>query len=598
MDSSIIANPFPTTIQNGIETPISEAINIPGTIVGNLGNVASTNKFMQEQARYNNYLTDIFGAAQMASDRYMSLKERIPMSIEYYLTPSQKKEVVLYINPNKINISTQKVKAKVFTRGGIYFHHYGDDVWTLDITGETGMSQMKGIEALEEVYHYSGTLLKYTNVDVTTVHTNNIKAAGSSGSGGATGDLLSGVLGAVGLEGIANTAKEYINNKVVGTLGDALGMNNKGSVQDALKGTSGCFGGVVSQQAGNNLLGKVTGAATNQASGALSVASLISGIGSAVINPAKSSKENLNDLTSSLKNIFSGYDKNIIGNIATDALLGATGYGTKDSNANIGGFLDQLGFGLSGAVDGLATFLNGGNSPYAMPNQATQGNYYTLGSMTTMDLQRVVNTVQTLNKERLINKDVVANAVSDINDNLTDLYRPRQIFIYFDDRVFLGHFDQFTWTRQATTMSISYSMKFTITRQIKVNRQNIRAAGTSSSSSSGFNLKNVLTGVGLNVLGGALGALMGGGGKTNVKDASDNSGFNNELFSQVYRDTYGSVTEKFAQSINGNQKQVGHGGTFNLTNGGWNSNNNDFNWDYRKIDLQYGNKGFGNGITF
>ena len=570
MDSSIIANPFPTTTQNGIETPISEAINIPGTIMGNLAGVSATHSFMQEKARYNNYLTDNYGAAQMASDRYMSLKERIPMSIEYYLTPVEKKEVVLYINPNKINISTQKVKAKVFTRGGIYFHHYGDDVWTLDITGETGMSQMRGIEALEEVYHYSGTLLKYTNVDVTTVHTNNIKAAGNSGSGGANDSILGGILGACGLESIANTAKEYINNKAIGTLGDALGINNTGSIQDTLTmgggfaGTgTGCFGGVKAQQVGNVLTNKISGAAVGQASNSLSIASMISGIGNAVINPVKSSKENLNDLTSTLGNIFSGYDKNIIGNIAADAFLGASGYGTTSSNANIGSFLDQLSYSAGAAVDGIATFLSGGNSPYAMPNQATQGNYYTLGSMTTLDLQRVVNSVQTLNKQRLINKDVVENAVSDINDNLTDMYRPRQVFIYFDDRVFLGHFDQFTWTKVATTMSISYSMKFTITRQIKVSRQNVRVAGTTGGGSTS-NLKNVLTGTGLNILGGALGALMSGGGKTNVKEAS-NAGINENFSIENakkfdYRDPskYFSNTS-FGTGYNGGQIASGLG---------------------------------------
>ena len=84
--------------------------------------------YMEQFQRYNNYLTNKMGAAQMAADRYMSLKERVPMSFEYYETPQSKKEVVMYLNPETMSLSTQKVKQKVFTRGGIYFHHYGDCV--------------------------------------------------------------------------------------------------------------------------------------------------------------------------------------------------------------------------------------------------------------------------------------------------------------------------------------------------------------------------------------------------------------------------------------------------------------------------------------
>ena len=104
-------------------------------LCGTLGGVENTKEYMQTTARYNNYLTCNLGLAQMASDRYMSLKERIPMCIEYYATPEERKSITMYVNPENMSISTAKVKQKVFTRGGIYFHHYGDDVWTLKING-------------------------------------------------------------------------------------------------------------------------------------------------------------------------------------------------------------------------------------------------------------------------------------------------------------------------------------------------------------------------------------------------------------------------------------------------------------------------------
>ena len=524
MDLGIIGNLFGMSTEgNNGNASLSESINIPGTLMGQLQNVVATKNFMQTQARYNNYLTDSYGAAQMASDRYMSLKERIPMSIEYYLTPTQRKEVVLYINPNKINISTQKVKAKVFTRGGIYFHHYGDDVWTMDITGETGMSQMRGIEALEEVYHHSGTLLKYQNVDVTTVHTNKMTSlTGSSSSGG--GGILDGIAELTGIAGMAQKAKDWIGNKVIGTLQDGLGQAGSVIGGALSSGTGGgCFGTGKVDTTGGILFGDLAGAAANGGAGAV-IGTAISGIGQGIaqngFNPGGSFKENLNGLTGALTSIMGGYDGDGIKDMAAEMLLGSMGLGGSGGNV-----LEQLGADLEGGVDAIANFLGGGKSSSAnMPNQATQGNYYSLGRMTTQELNRVVNSVQTQNKNRKIDRSQAAQNWSYIEDNLTDMYRPRQIFIYFDDRVFLGHFDQFTWTRVANTMSITYTMKFTITQQGKVPRGNIKSGNTQRA-----DLKNVLTGMGLQMLGGAIGGMFGGSSNKTNQKSSTTGGANNPL---------------------------------------------------------------------
>ncbi len=552
MDLGIIGNLFGFSTSQSGSTPLSESINVPGTIVGQLKNVAATKKFMQTQARYNNYLTDNYGAAQMASDRYMSLKERIPMSIEYYLTPTQRKEIVLYINPNKINISTQKVKAKVFTRGGIYFHHYGDDVWTMDITGETGMSQMKGIEALEEVYHHSGTLLKYQNVDVTTVHTNKMTSLTGKKNIGSSTD---GILELTGLDGIAQKAKDYIDDKVIGTLSDGLGQVESvigGALGDRTGG--GCFGTGKVDTVGGILFGDLAGATANGAAGAV-VGTALSGIGQGIaqngFNPGGSFKENLNGLTGALGSIMGGYDSATVKDMAAELLLGSAGLG-----GNASGILEQLGADAGAGVDAIATFLGGKERPsYALPNQATQGNYYALNRMTTQELNRVVSSVQTMNANRKIDRSVASQAWSDIEDNLTDMYRPRQIFIYFDDRVFIGHFDQFTWTKVATTMSITYTMKFTITQQVKVPRSNV---GTSTTKKS--DLKNVLTGIGISALGNAIGGMLGGGTKTNQKDSS-NSGVNSSLISDYANSALSTNIDWLGSSNSGaaNNWQVGNG---------------------------------------
>ena len=569
MDLSLIANVVGGLLGGGSSSgsgsgggagtwnsPGTDSINIPGTIMGNLQNVASTGKFLQNQARYNNYMTDNYGAAQMASDRYMSMKERIPMSIEYYLTPSEKKEVVLYINPNKINMSTQKVKAKVFTRGGIYFHHYGDDVWTLDITGETGLSQMKGIEALEEVYHYSGTLLKYQNVDVSTVHTNNIASA-TSGSSRLGGGLFDSILDSTGLNGLAGKAKDYLNNKVLGTFSDVVGGGFGGGITGGIFGEGTKMAGGI----GGALIQGIGGAAADSFgqqvyAGAISgITGALTGVGNGNIGGA------FKDVASGLGGALKGFSKDVVGNLAADMVLGAFGIGGSTS-----GSIEKLSTSLNSGIDSIVSLLGGGNKSsggYTLPNQATQGNFYTMGHMTASQLEQMVSSVQTTNAQRRIDHQQVAARWSDIEDNLTDLYRPRQLFIYFDDRVFIGHFDQFVWTKVATTKSISYTMKFTVTRQVKVGRRSGSSASYSGGSLGG-GLKNILTGAGLGMIGGALGGLFGGSSKSAVQSGtsmnSNSGGYLDVGGWSSGRDDYRNVN--LYQPANNNWDRFTQGGNF------------------------------------
>lgn len=104
--------------------------------------------------------------AQRQADLRSQLKQKRPLVIEYpYLYgPSEAvkwKSIELYINPERLSMSNQKIKGKQIARGGIYYHHWGDDHYQLQLTGTTGLSGMQGIEQLEELYHASGTLLKY-----------------------------------------------------------------------------------------------------------------------------------------------------------------------------------------------------------------------------------------------------------------------------------------------------------------------------------------------------------------------------------------------------------------------------------------------------
>ena len=550
------------TGNTGVVGGYSESINIPGTIVGTLKDVAATNQYLQNVQRYNNYLISNYGAAQEASDRYMTLKERIPMSIEYYLTPKEKKEVVLYINPNKISINTQKLKAKVVTRGGIYFHHYGDDIWNMTITGETGLSNMKGIEALEEVYHYSGALLKYQGITQQTVHTNNIGNMSQSNSNDNSG-LFGGLLGGIGLGGFGESVTKYLNDKVVGTMKDKFGFDNK-SLGISLKGGD-CFGGNSNNAANNNLIGGITSSMLGTfAQGAIS-----SSFGNLGVDTGKSFKTNMDNTKNALGTLMQGFDKNTIGNLAAEIVLGGLGGGGDP-------YTQQLGFNLDNAIGAISDLLSGNNSNTPLSNlstyqrKSTQGNFYVLGHLSASNLNLIVNSVQAVNKNNLIDHQRVASNWSDMEDHYTDLYRPRQIFIYFDDRVFIGHFDSFNWTRQATTKSISYDMKFTVCRQVIVqrNQQGFVYGNSGGGGLFGGGLGGVLTGVGIGLLGGAVGGLFSG--STNTKAGTSWSGGKN----------IDTLTNGFTGMVNSGTTYSG-GANVNLFG---NPANSQLNWGRQPYD--------------
>lgn len=99
------------------------------------------------------------------SNAYMALKQRRPFVLEYYAKAGDTtpKSITMYINPEKLSFSNTKIIGKAITRGGIFYHHYGDDHGTLQLSGTTGLSGMTGIKILEELYFASGTLLRYNN---------------------------------------------------------------------------------------------------------------------------------------------------------------------------------------------------------------------------------------------------------------------------------------------------------------------------------------------------------------------------------------------------------------------------------------------------
>ena len=509
MDYSIIANLATVIISDKVngasqkEVKSSSAINIPGTLVGNLATVVNTKNYMDSYERYNNYLTSNLGAAQMAADRYMSLKERVPMSVEYYVTPTQRKSVTMYINPEKMSIATQKVEAKVYTRGGIYYNQYGDDHWTMSLHGTVGYAQMRGVEALEEIYHNSGTLLKFQNISASTVHTNQITTlatGGSSSSSKASGTSVDSLLSS--LTGSNSPVSKYVG-RVLSTATDAIGITGDGKNSLASKlGLTDASAKKASSKSNNNLFSAVATAALG-AYGAytntVQVASATTGLqqmmtaASAVTGDATNFKGLYTAVATQLKNGMSTTASSITQSIAADLVASVIAGSPK--NENLSKILQQLNGGTTSGLTTILNVLNGNFSQAvtsAIPQQATSGNYYTLGQMTATELNSVVGTVQAFNNSKTIDKSKAASNWADIQDQLTDPYRPRQVLIYFEDRVYIGHFTSFQYDRSAAVPLIYYDMKFVVTRMVKLTSTSASTTGTSGGNSSTASLSSML----------------------------------------------------------------------------------------------------------
>lgn len=102
-------------------------------------------------------------------------KERIPMILEYmthevdethwnqegWRKANNRKTITMYINPSRMQFSNQKLTSESVTRGGIFYHHWGDKNMVISLSGDLGLSSMSGVKKLDEVYRMSGVLLRY-----------------------------------------------------------------------------------------------------------------------------------------------------------------------------------------------------------------------------------------------------------------------------------------------------------------------------------------------------------------------------------------------------------------------------------------------------
>lgn len=401
--------------------------------------------------------TSPLSEAQRAADNYMLMKQRKPMVIEYYKEKPTSinaekfiESVEMYINPQRLNVQYQKIKGKAITRGGIFYHHWGDDNPIMSLSGTVGYAGMKGIEQLERIYLNSGALLKYGHLDLNKVNNgapdkykpidlDNISGIISSviadPSGVATQFALNGVEEAINNAKTSTDRKQY--NIVKQIILNLKNVTQQSEYQNAYRTIS----QEIAEEAGTMKtpeLGVLYRSAQDK------------------INKNKN-LSNINPQTKILmafdiavpyivpndKSIWSVIDQNEL-----NAIIKSGEYNTGADNSTLNSLMNNF-LGIdSGIITKTYDIINA---------QASKLNDY-------------IVEINEANDSWKVDREESFAGWADIADEVFDAYRPRLIFIYFEDRVYLGHFDSFSYSRVAENMLIQYEMRFTVVRQIIMSR--------------------------------------------------------------------------------------------------------------------------------
>ena len=352
------------------------------------------------------------------ANSYMSLKQRSPMTIEYYNIDSstnkaKSKTVTLYINPERLSISNQKIIAKATTREGIFYHHWGDGDAVMSLSGTTGLSGMAGIKQLEEIYFASGTLLRYNNFLPTTVY----------------GDVSEfNVLDySDPISVISKVSNSNYNSSTITDIQNKLLDSRKEDIIDS-----------------NRLYDSVSYLETYKSNSELR-------------NFLKYDLKNVyNDVENTNKKSYKHYREYY--NLLLDELDSVMTDVDNDVKVNIAYEL---------SLQKLYSNLENKDFNNAISNTETN----MLASMTDFEkarnnaLKEYLNKIQEFNRRDKEIRNLLKGGFINLTDELTDEWLPRKITIYFQSRAYIGHFESFNYNRDAKTNLITYDMKFVITKQ-------------------------------------------------------------------------------------------------------------------------------------
>ena len=361
-------------------------------------------------------------SAQDISNSYMMTKQRRPFVIEYYenSTDSKPKSITMYINPERLTISNNKIIGKQITRGGIFYHHYGADHSIMSLTGSTGLSGMAGIKQLEEIYYASGTLLRYKNYTPTQIYgsvsnfnvidyTNPISVIDKVRTANYSNDMITDI-----------QQKMYDQNK------DSLDKNtlyNCIEILEIYKNNENL------NRLVNNTLKKISNDMLAwEAAGNLDYR----GLNQKIID--------------SLRKDFPTLSDKIITGIAHELSI-AKKYEDEP-------LLDKT------------RSLNDETSINTLPRTLQ---FKTMRNNALME--HIKNIKDFENRDKQI-RDLLRSGLINLTEDMKDEWLPRQLIIYFENRAYVGHFESFTYNRDSKTNLINYEMKYVITKQYEFNNLN------------------------------------------------------------------------------------------------------------------------------
>lgn len=372
-------------------------------------------------------------SAQEISNSYMLMKQRRPFVIEFYEKSSDKnpKSITMYINPERLSISNNKIIGKQITRGGIFYHHYGADHSVMTLSGTTGMSGMAGIKQLEEIYYASGTLLRYKNYTPTQIY-------GSVSNF----DVIDYTSPTAVLDKVrsSNYSTEYISN-----IQSKMYSENENFINDNM--INNCCQ-ILDIYMNNEQLNKL-------------VRDTLSKISNDIIvwkSSGNLTYRGLNQkIIDSLRKEFPTLSEKIITNIAHEMSIGQR-YDTEPLN------------------DRNRT-LNDETSITTIPKVVQLTN---MKNTALMDYIKKIKEFE--NRDKQI-RDLLRSGLINVTEDMKDEWLPRQLIIYFENRAYIGHFESFNYSRDSKTNLINYEMRYIVTKQYEFNNGQKVSSNTTTQNS-------------------------------------------------------------------------------------------------------------------
>lgn len=358
-------------------------------------------------------------SAQEMANSYMLLKQRKPFVMEFYEKEKDTapKSITMYINPERMQISNQKIIGKQHTRGGVFYHHWGADHSTMTLSGTTGLAGMAGIKQLEEIYYASGTLLRYRNYMPTQIY-GSVESYKNLDYKDPISIVENVVTGEYTLKSISD-----IQQKLWETHKDDI---NKNLIYDTLALIELQKSNIGFNDFINNGLPKIY---SNMQEWENS---------NEYMHYRHYYQKMINMIRTSVPNI----DDNTIINIAYELSLPKI-YSNLPS-VDKASVINEI------KKDTLVSAVN-----FQQARDAALKSY----------IQQLKAFEQRDKKIR----DMLRSGMTNMVDKMTDPWLPRQITLYFENRAYVGHFDSFNYSRDSKTNLISYEMRFTITKQYEFN---------------------------------------------------------------------------------------------------------------------------------